>query len=286
MGVLKNGKEMYQGLCKLRNMEEAYEEWQRYRKEVTQYILQNTESGKTVAILGAGRCNDIDLADFANHFSEISLIDIDEEAMKDALKKYNLVFKENINIIVQDFVGISEDDYIEYANIMYKDIKKMLSFFSPMVTAPKMIKKLDSVYSNLKSFELNLGNKKYDYVVVLGVHSQLNTTFEWMWRMMLERHNKFDNTVARRISKETDYIVNKFDNAIHKTAKKKIFVGCERGIVGMTRGIEGADNELKSIEKFENEGVVKLIDWFDTIWPFDTRQKLQYNMAICQLEML
>ena len=233
MSILKEATELYNGLRKLQNMTEAFENWKVYREKVSQYILQNTQQGTTIAIVGAGRCNDIDLTLFSKHFSEMSLIDIDDMGMRDAIKKYDIDATCKVDIVVRDFVGIQDKDYIEFANIMCKDMKKYKSFFSPMVTGPKMIEKLNEVYSKISEYELDLGEKNYDYVVVLGVHSQLNSMFEWMWRSMISALGKNDFTVRERVSQENLNIINKFDATVYKMARRGLFIGCEREIIGI-----------------------------------------------------
>lgn len=286
MSTRKDAEYLYSELCKLRNMTEAYDDWRVYREKVSQYILNNTEHGASIAIVGAGRCNDIDLSLFSKHFSKITLIDIDEKAMHDAINKYDISSMCKTEIVVRDFVGIQDEDYIEYASIMCKDMKKNKQFFSPWVTGPKMIAKLEEVYAKLREYELDLGERNYDYVVALGVHSQLNGMFEWMWTSMIEGLGKTDSKVASRVSQETEYIVNKFDAAIYKMAKKRLFIGCEREIIGKIGAIEGARIGLDNIEKYEEAGIIQLDSWLDTIWPFDVKQGLQYKMAIGNIVIL
>jgi hypothetical protein len=53
-----------------------------HRRRVTEIALQ--AGGQSLAILGAGNCNDLELAELAGAFREIHLVDVDQEALRRA----------------------------------------------------------------------------------------------------------------------------------------------------------------------------------------------------------
>jgi hypothetical protein len=61
----------------------AWDEFADHRQRVTQLLLQGP-AASTVAILGAGNCNDLALEQLAPHFSAVHLFDIDREALQRA----------------------------------------------------------------------------------------------------------------------------------------------------------------------------------------------------------
>ncbi len=90
-------------------MPNAYNDWSKYREQVTKLIIKDVnkdivgyESVKTgvvtttmkpvyredmsIAILGAGACNDFDLLELSQHFDRITLIDVDMESMQKAIE--------------------------------------------------------------------------------------------------------------------------------------------------------------------------------------------------------
>ncbi len=74
------------GLHRQNNRESA-ELWQRFaphRERVTALALAGDPVGGTVAVLGAGNCNDLDLPQLAARFAEIHLVDLDGEALERA----------------------------------------------------------------------------------------------------------------------------------------------------------------------------------------------------------
>jgi hypothetical protein len=53
-----------------------------HRKRLTQLISRCLTDLPSLCILGAGNCNDVDLVALSAHFTEIHLVDIDEEALE------------------------------------------------------------------------------------------------------------------------------------------------------------------------------------------------------------
>lgn len=79
--------------------EESRDAWQRYarhRDRVTELLLEtvgddSAEDGsprtRRLCVLGAGNCNDIDLKRLAETFDEIHLVDLDEDALADGVRR-------------------------------------------------------------------------------------------------------------------------------------------------------------------------------------------------------
>ncbi len=60
----------------------SWESYSQHRQQVTDLIIQAGQTdARRLCILGAGNCNDVDLATLCDHFSAISLIDIDEKSV-------------------------------------------------------------------------------------------------------------------------------------------------------------------------------------------------------------
>jgi hypothetical protein len=73
-----------------RNNRESAELWQSFdehRARLTALALAGAPEGGTLAVLGAGNCNDLDLAALAARFAAIHLVDLDEEAVRRAVSR-------------------------------------------------------------------------------------------------------------------------------------------------------------------------------------------------------
>ena len=80
---------LYDQLRQQQIIPDAYDRWRAYRQTVTLWLMDQLPEGATVAIVGAGRCNDLNLYLLANHCQTITLIDQDSGAMEAAVSHYD-----------------------------------------------------------------------------------------------------------------------------------------------------------------------------------------------------
>ena len=261
-------------------IENAFEDWAEYRRDITDVIINNSESDKTVAIFGAGRCNDIDIYRLSKHFGKIYLVDFDTQAMADALKKYHLENDEKIIMMNKDFLGLSKEDYLEYMKIATTDLKRQGPLFSPFATAPKMVKELDKLYAKVKKYQLDLGNSTYDYSITIGVHTQLNVMPEHLWRNFLMATGKNDKKVAERAHAENEFIARRFDDAILKATKNKAFIGLESCEIGISGFLEGAIQAREDLYRRSEEKEIAINGKKAFYWPFNLKTGKEYMMEV------
>src|SRR5512145_3246665 len=72
-------------------------------------LLGAAPKGGRVCVLGAGNCNDLDLPELAEHFAEVHLVDIDEVALRTAVRGQSSEVKARIRPHVVDLSGILDD---------------------------------------------------------------------------------------------------------------------------------------------------------------------------------
>jgi hypothetical protein len=63
---------------------DAYAE---HRAQTTRLALERAKTGATLCVLGAGNCLDLDLAELAERFSAIHLVDVDRQSLEGALAR-------------------------------------------------------------------------------------------------------------------------------------------------------------------------------------------------------
>lgn len=283
---MKNPKELYASFRNAQIIEHAFEEWSDYREQTTAYLLRNTTPQKSLAIFGAGECNDLDLNLLIQHFSEITLFDCNEGSMRTALHRYELTETPGIHRIKKDFVGISDEDYIAYTAILTEAVRKQGKAFRAEQTAPEMLKKLEELYSAAGSIPLELGAEKYDYSIALGVHSQLNNMAEWIWSAVTGALGESDSTVPARIKQENEAMIRKFNTAVIQATKKNIFFGCERSRIGIDGAVEGAVQAFWDIQDRLERKELELVNGFSVCWPFDLSREIIYSMEILNLQKI
>lgn len=278
------GEELYHKLNNMLNLPNAYEEWEDYRNKVTNYIIEHSEKGRSIAILGAGRCNDIDLKAFKEHFSFITLFDRDEVAMKEALVRYGLENDPDVDIQVCDFVGISDNDYSSYADLMITEMNKKGKETDLDVVAPLMLEKLDQIFEKTRSHESNIGIQQYDYAVALGLHSQLLNMLVWIWAVGLSNIGKTERSVEDKIKKEDLYQVKKLNDDINMLVRKGFFIGCEMSRIGMKGGVEGALQAMADINKRNEKHLLKILNAATLMWPLNKKENISYQMCLLSVE--
>lgn len=80
-----------------------------HRETITGYLsgLANKKQGR-LCVLGAGNCNDLDLNQLLQVFSEIHLVDLDERALRYALDFQKLSGHSQISLHVCDLTGVGQ----------------------------------------------------------------------------------------------------------------------------------------------------------------------------------
>ena len=177
---------VYDELLKTQTIPHAYENWAEYRRELTEYLTGVTDAGSTLAVFGAGSCNDLDLCMLREHFSQITLIDCQKESMFAALDTYQLREDASLGLKEADFLGITPAEYREYAD----DVLRMIQVEGKDTDMPEVaeyaILRMKELYARAERRPLDFGEKTYDYAIAAGVHSQINNMFAWLWQVYLE----------------------------------------------------------------------------------------------------
>ena len=275
---------IYDQLIKLQIIEDAWKQWQFYRTEVTEYLIEQLKHKNEVAILGAGRCNDIDLKYLLQYFKKIVLVDLDYEAMKEALKQQGLQSHPHITLMTENFVGITPNDYRNFADqLVYTVRQKGLDTSVDQLTQVASTL-LDGFYEQVMHTSLKLNN--YENIVVIGVHSQLITMLDWIWQAVLQTLGKEEGTVREKIITLNTMVVKRFNEALLKSANKQLVIGYEIERLGRNGAIQGALQAAIDFNKRVEKHEVKLCDFRQMNWPFDLTQGIIYHMGIFTLETI
>ncbi len=266
---------LYQKLRENQSIPDAWENWEGYRKELTDYLIRSTRAGSSVAVFGAGESNDMDLMRLCRHFSKVVLHDFDLDAMQRGVFRQGMDTEEKLCLVQSDFVGISQTAYIRYAEELLKEREEM-----PGKEAVGM-RQLEELYAGTAECSLDFGTECYDYAVIAGVDSQLNNMAEWL-RYMIYRTE--ESALTGRIQQENMRLVRRFHDAVLAAVKEQCFIGCERECLGRPGAIEGAVQSLWDIEERLNRQEVQIIQGLSLYWPFDIGQEKIFQMEIWNLK--
>ncbi len=271
---------VYDELMKFKVMPEAFGSWAEYRSVLSNHILSHTRPNTSVAVFGAGRCNDIDLSLFTDHFSSVTLLDSDKTSMQEALKQYRLTDCPKIKPVVVNFTGITPDDYRSFSDELSSLLNVRGSSSDIRILADYALFKLRRLDQKSAGYFPNFGKQCFDYSVTFGVHSQLYNMPAWIWSAFCANLNAGDSAVERFIQGQNERLIPRFNDAVLRATKKRAYFGCELIQSSTGDAVEGA---VESIRDLKNRGIVARQSLID--WPFDLKREIVYRMLIQEVDL-
>ncbi len=272
---------LYDQLLGLQVIEDAYLEWRTYRKQLTDFIIQEAKGNESIAILGAGRCNDIDLKRILAYFNEVTLVDKDKKAMEEGICKQEIVNLNQIKIRQMDFIGMSEEDYRVYADILIKEVRKLGMNTNVHELAKVALKALEWLEEKVEKINIDLGRARYETTVVVGVHSQLLSMLEWIWHIILQTIKQDESCVRAQIIRMNEKYIRRFNDLLIGATKKRMIIGCEKERIGRSGSIQGAVQSMDDLNRRMRCGEISLLNETQLEWEFNKKQGIVY-LVDCQ----
>lgn len=271
---------IYEQLQALQQIETAYEDWTDYRRVMTDYVLTHTGADSTLAIFGAGACNDIDLALLSGHFQKIVLIDSNAAAMDRARARYGLTDYPRLQCSVCNLTGITPRRYEEFTDLLLDQIKIFGTDIDMDLLADCAISYLHDVYDHLPAQPVVFAADSFDYSISFGLHSQLNNMFAWIFDAVSASLTGQDHKVHSYIASQTGTIVKKANNTIFHCTKKAAFLANERMNTASDPPVSGAYECIMDVKDRYPHCQAALVDW-----PFDPKRNLTYQMLLQTVAM-
>lgn len=223
----------------------AYKEWRGYRQKLTDFIEENcvAEGGRkpVLAIWGAGRSNDIDLARLAERF-KLVLIDRDAEGLAQACKAYGL---EETDAICVD---------LPFWNVELETYEMFEALLAEGEEAEIVIEHLKQVaFDNSHRVLPDIG-RRFDYSVCIGLHSQLNARFAGLLYMYRENYDEEElQMIENAIRALNEAAVTRTNDVIYMLTEKLMVFGLEWAVVN-----ESAMDQWENLIPEEIEGALQL----------------------------
>lgn len=223
----------------------AYKEWRGYRQKLTDFIEENcvAEGGckPVLAIWGAGRSNDIDLARLAERF-KLVLIDRDAEGLAQACKAYGL---EEIDAICVD---------LPFWNVELETYEMFEALLAEGEEAEIVIEHLKQVaFDNSHRVLPDIG-RRFDYSVCVGLHSQLNARFAGLLYMYRENYDEEElQMIENAIRALNEAAVTRTNDVIYMLTEKLMVFGLEWAVVN-----ESAMDQWENLVPEDIEGALQL----------------------------
>lgn len=223
----------------------AYKEWRGYRQKLTDFIEENCvaegECKPVLAIWGAGRSNDIDLARLAERF-KLVLIDQDAEGLAQACKTYGL---EETDVICVD---------LPFWNVELETYEMFEALLAEGEEAEIVIEHLKQVaFDNSHRVLPDIG-RRFDYSVCIGLHSQLNARFAGLLYMYRENYDEEElQMIENAIRALNEAAVTRTNDVIYMLTEKLMVFGLEWAVVN-----ESAMDQWENLVPEEIEGALQL----------------------------
>ncbi len=239
-------------------MKHAREDWAKYRTQLSEMILDmNPES---VMIVGAGRCNDIDLARLTEALDMVVLLDVDSEAMNAAVKLIPEKERAKVECVETSLTGISEEDMerlceglLNYArttgrNLTYDGFRERLMaeldrLSESMIQSEEELLKsmvqskaelMRRMNKNEEELPERFQREKVDVLVCSGVHSQLFSMLSFFIRSVISSladiipdAKSLEEEAGRRIHDMNNRIIPIINSVLYRNASKAVIFGNE-----------------------------------------------------------
>ena len=223
----------------------AYKEWRGYRQKLTDFIEENCvaegERKPVLAIWGAGRSNDIDLARLTERF-KLVLIDRDAEGLAQACKAYGL---EETDAICVD---------LPFWNVELETYEMFEALLAEGEEAEIVIEHLKQVAFDNSHRVLPEIGRRFEYSVCVGLHSQLNARFAGLLYMYRENYDEEElQMIENAIRALNEAAVTRTNDVIYMLTEKLMVFGLEWAVVN-----ESAMDQWENLVPEEIEGALQL----------------------------
>lgn len=299
--VSDNAERIYDRFLARASRDDEYSDWAAYRAELTDFVVRSTSPGGSLLILGAGKCNDLDLGKLSEHCGSITLSDYRPATAGEAWRRYGLSPSERCRFLEADYVGIPDEAYLEYTERLLHIMQRLAEIpgNTPEEIAGPDLKQLqeclERIYRSNAAYRIDLGDGVFDNAVAAGVHSQLNNSFRGLFQYVRKdvedrlgkvRFAEELNAAVFSVTREhTAELVERFNEAAFGAVREGIVYGCEKSIIYTPEGgrspvigtVDGARQAGEAIADLPTAGRMTCL------WPLSRRRNIKFEMSICYL---
>lgn len=262
----------------------ACEDWKDYRQLLTDMVIDagGDDRSKTVAVIGAGYCNDIDINRLCGHFKEILLLDCDVEALEKVKKDLKEAEAEKIVTVPASLTGIEESDISAF----FDDTLAELQRYGKQLTGRSFE---EVIMTNLAKLQSKLYTTEDDILKVLprtdiavcnGVCSQLFSVISYFIRSlaasipdtMFKGAFEIADKLEQKLKNCNDVIVPVIVNALLKAVGDCVIFGNE---YSKEHPVEGAYQCIEAVAKSGRP-----VKEYEVKWSFNRKENIVYNMLL------
>lgn len=281
--------------------DDEFSDWAGYREQLTDFILRSVPAGRSLLILGAGKCSDLDLKRLADHCGTVTLSDYRPETAEAAFRQYGLSPSEQLGFLESDYVGITDGSYLEYTELLLGVMRKLTGGTGESLEEAagpeleQLRQGLEQIYRSIENYRIDLGDETCDVAVVCGVHSQLNNAFRGIFQYVrkdvedecgqVRFVKELNDAVFQVTRRHTEELVRRFNEAVFAAAKEGVIYGYEKSIIYTPEGAGGPVIGTVDGARQAGEAIADLpaSDRMSCLWPLSRRRGIKFEMSICYL---
>ena len=269
-------------------LSDAFEDWEDYRQLLTGMVIDAGDGDKikTVTVIGAGYCNDIDINTLSRHFKYVTLFDCDFEALTKVKNGPGEEEAKKIKLIQASLTGIDESDISVFFDETLAELQRYGKLLTRQSFEEVIMTNLDKLLSKIYTAEDEILKvlPRTDIAVCNGVCSQLFSIISYFIKSVAASVQEVLFTGAfevadkaeQKLKKCNDVIVPMIVNAIMKVTGDCVIFGNE---YIKEHPVEGAYQCINAVQKSGSK-----IKEFEAKWNFNRKENIVYNMLlqVCQ----
>ena len=265
-------------------MSDATTDWEEFREKLTSLVLRygTLNDSKTLAIVGAGRCNDLVIVRLLENYENIVMIDNDSAAMKEAVKDMPVDYLNRIECKEFSITGLYEEDIDRFCLDLLSFVKNAGYSLNKDMYQQQVISELDRLEEQMIKTPDKIVStlSGADVIVCNGVFSQLFAMISFfisslsfsVAESILPDAMKVVPLAEKKISIISDKVIPIINEALFETATDFVIYGNE---YDEGRPVEGAHQCIQDI-RARYEDVIE--EHFN--WNFNKKQGVTYDMLI------
>lgn len=271
----------YEQLKKKFILPDAYDDWKEYRDFLTELVLSYSQDVESIAIIGAGRCNDIDLKRICSTFQALTLIDVDAASMMEAAAGLSVDERKNVCLKELSLTGISEQDAANICDSLLTSVREFGRNITAEAYTNILLQTIDEIErSRILPEELSTKIGRHDLILCSGVCSQLFSLLSYFIRSLTASVSEATSInmtdiqylVDERFREMNDLFVPDIVSAVRTAADRYAIFGNE---YSESSPVEGAHQCITALRKSGN--VQKEIP---ARWNFNPAGKMAYDMIV------
>jgi len=269
-------------------LSDAFEDWEDYRQLLTGMVIDAGDGDKikTVTVIGAGYCNDIDINTLSRHFKYVTLFDCDFEALTKVKNGPGEEETKKIKLIQASLTGIDESDISVFFDETLAELQRYGKLLIRQSFEEVIMTNLDKLLSKIYTAEDEILKvlPRTDIAVCNGVCSQLFSIVSYFISSVAASipaalfTGAFDvaDKAEQKLKKCNDVIVPMIVNAIMKVTGDCVIFGNE---YIKDHPVEGAYQCINAVQKSGSK-----IKELEAKWNFNRKENIVYNMLlqVCQ----